>query len=90
MPTPAFPPLDRPPEPDAGSEGPVASAASESPDWVAMAVVHEDISVVVSSAADEVAVVDFVDADEVAGAVGYEVGSVAVPVGSQYCSQIFQ
>jgi hypothetical protein len=58
-----------------------------------MAVVHEDISVAVSSAVDEVAVVasiDLVDADEVAGAVGYEVGSVAVPVGSQYCSQIFQ
>ena len=58
-----------------------------------MAVVHEDISVVVSPAANEVAVVasvDFVNVNEVAGAVEYDVGSVAVPVGSQYCSQIFQ
>jgi hypothetical protein len=61
-----------------------------------MAVVHEDSSTeVVSDSTDEVVVaasVDTVDVFEVfvAAAVGNDVGSVAVPYGSQYCSQIFQ
>ncbi|KAI6769249.1 hypothetical protein HG531_010353 [Fusarium graminearum] len=94
-PTPAFPPFDKPLDGATGSGLPDASAASESPDWVAMEVVHDDSPTdVVSGSGGEVvaASADVVDVIEVlvAGEVGNDVGSVAVPYGSQYCSQIFQ
>jgi hypothetical protein len=103
-PTPALPPADRPPWlEDLESAMPDASASSESPVSVASALeVHEDskAEVVDSSVADEVVeaasvvetlrvVVDEISED-VAGDVGYDFGSVAVPVGSQYCLQMPQ
>jgi hypothetical protein len=100
-PTPALPPVESPPE-DVDSAAPDASDNSELPVSVASALdVHEDskAEVVDSSVADEVVAASVVEtsrvvfdemSEDVAGDVGYDFGSVAVPVGSQYSLQIPQ
>jgi hypothetical protein len=98
-----LPPADRPPWlEDVDSATPDASASSESPVSVASALeVHEGskAEVVDSSVVDEVVAASVVEtlrvvldemSEDVAGDVGYDFGSVAVPVGSQYSLQMPQ
>jgi hypothetical protein len=98
-----LPPADRPPWlEDVDSATPDASASSESPVSVASALeVHEGskAEVVDSSVVDEVVAASVIEtlrvvldemSEDVAGDVGYDFGSVAVPVGSQYSLQMPQ